>query len=168
MNAGMYDEAGKPIGLAIVDGRQVHALNRKRGGGNFHLLPNGVFSAGSDGWHIRSSDAYAAVAGLEPQVATQSGPMLVIAGKLHPAFSPDGDSRYIRNGVGIDAAGGAHFVISEQPVSFGRFARLFRDQLDCPNALFLDGAVSALWDPASDRIDSSVPLGPILVIERPD
>lgn len=165
MNGGMYDDAGKAIGLAVIAGRQIHALNRKRGGGNFHLLPNGVFSAEADGWHVRTSDAYAA-ANPAPEMGTQSGPMLVIDGALHPAFSPDGDSRYIRNAVGIDSSGKAHFVISDAPVSFGLIARLFRDKLNCPNALFLDGSVSALWDPAAERIDSTVDLGPLLVVER--
>ena len=164
MNGGMYDDAGKAIGLAVIDGRQIHTLNRKRGLGNFHLLPNGVFSAEADGWHVRTSDAYAA-ANPAAQMATQSGPMLVIGGALHPAFSRDGDSRYIRNAVGIDRAGKAHFVISERAVSFGLIARLFRDRLGCPDALFLDGSVSALWDPAADRIDSTVDLGPLLVVE---
>ena len=164
MNGGMYDDAGKAIGLAVIGGRQLHGLNRKRGGGNFHLLPNGVFSAEADGWHVRTSDGYAA-ANPAADVATQSGPMLVISGQLHPKFSPDGDSRYVRNAVGIDRSGKAHFVISEQAVSFGLIARLFRDQLDCPNALFLDGSVSALWDPAADRVDSTVDLGPLLVVE---
>lgn len=164
MNGGMYDDGGKAIGLAVIAGRQIHALNRKRGGGNFHLLPNGVFSAEADGWHVRTSDGYAA-ASPAADMATQSGPMLVIGGKLHPEFSPNGDSRYIRNAVGIDRSGKAHFVISEQPVSFGLIARLFRDHLGCPNALFLDGSVSALWDPAAERIDSTVDLGPLLVVE---
>lgn len=165
MNGGMYDDAGKAIGLAVIGGHQRHALNRKRGGGNFHLLPNGVFSAEADGWHVRTSDAYAA-AQPQAEIATQSGPMLVIDGALHPAFSPDGDSRYIRNAVGIDRSGKAHFVISDSPVSFGLIARLFLDKLHCPNALFLDGSVSALWDPAAERIDSTVDLGPLLVVER--
>lgn len=164
MNGGMYDDEGKAIGLAVIAGRQVHRLNRKQGGGNFHLLPNGVFSAEADGWHVRTSDAYAA-ATPRAEMATQSGPMLVIEGRLHPAFADDGDSRYIRNAVGIDRAGKAHFVISEEPVSFGLLARLFRDKLGCPNALFLDGSVSALWDPAAQRTDSSVALGPLLVVE---
>ena len=164
MNGGMYDDAGKAIGLAVIDSRQVHGLNRKRGGGNFHLLPNGVFSAEADGWHVRTSDAYAA-ASPRAEMATQSGPMLVIGGKLHPSFSPNGTSRYIRNAVGIDRQGRAHFVISEEPVSFGLLARLYRDTLDCPDALFLDGSVSALWDPAAGRIDSTVALGPLLVAE---
>ena len=62
-----------------------------------------------------------------PQFGTQSGPMLVIDGKLHPEFSQDGDSRLIRNGVGVDDRGRAHFVISNGPISFGKLARFYRD-----------------------------------------
>lgn len=166
MNGGMYDDQGAPIGLAIADGRTLHPLNRNSGAGNFHLLPNGVFSVEADGWHIRTADDYAGSRQTGVQIATQSGPMLVIGGKLHPKITPDGPSRYVRNAVGIDAAGKAHFVISDQPVSFGVLARLFRDRLHCANALYLDGSVSALWDPGADRIDQTVPLGPLLVVEK--
>ena len=166
MNGGMYDDKGFAIGLAISQMRTLHALNRRRGAGNFHLLPNGVFSVEADGWHVRTTDAFAALPGQQPELATQSGPMLVIAGQLHPAIAADGDSLYVRNAVGVDSAGNAHFVISDEAVSFGKLARLLRDRLGCANALFLDGSVSALWDPASDRLDSTVPLGPLLVVER--
>jgi uncharacterized protein YigE (DUF2233 family) len=49
MNAGMFDEAGRPIGLAIVDGKQVHKIALKAGGGNFGLKPNGIFFVRNDG-----------------------------------------------------------------------------------------------------------------------
>lgn len=166
MNGGMFDEAGEPIGYYVQAGERVRKLNRKPGAGNFHLLPNGVFSVEADGWHVRTTDEFAALPELRPDYATQSGPMLVIAGKLHPKFSQNGDSLYIRNAVGIDRQGRAHFVISDKPVSFGRIARLFRDSLACPNALYLDGAVSALWDPGAGRIDRTVPLGPLIVVEK--
>lgn len=162
MNAGMYDEDGRPIGLAIVDGKQKHAINRNKGGGNFHLMPNGVFQLRDDGSAaIVPSKAWRPSPSI--RFATQSGPMLVIDGKLHPAFEPDGTSRYIRNGVGIAPGGRPLFVISEEPVSFGKFARFFRDGLKARNALFLDGAVSALWDPANGRRDITKPLGPMVV-----
>ena len=90
----------------------------------------------------------------------------VIDGELHEAFDSDGESTKVRNGVGVDATGRAHFVISEAPVSFGKFARYFRDELETPNALFLDGTVSALWDPARSRVDSGAPLGPLIVAEN--
>jgi prepilin-type processing-associated H-X9-DG protein len=93
--------------------------------------------------------------------------MLVIAGKLHPKFEPDGESRNIRNAVGVTADRRVLFVISGDPVSFGKLARFFRDRLKTPNALYFDGSVSALWDPANGRQDAHVPLGPIIVALKP-
>ena len=166
MNGGMFDEEGRPIGLAIVDGKEVHSVNRREGGGNFHLMPNGVFQVREDGGAVVvPTDDWKPDASI--RYATQSGPMLVIDGKLHPAFDQDGTSRYIRNGVGIGPNGNALFVISEEPVSFGKFARLFRDDLKAEDALFFDGSVSALWDPANHRRDITVPLGPMIVVFKP-
>jgi uncharacterized protein YigE (DUF2233 family) len=166
MNGGMYDEAGKPIGYYVEGGERRRTLNRKQGGGNFHLLPNGVFYGTGDQWRIRTTEDFAENVDHRPEFATQSGPMLLIEGKLHPAFDHDGSSRKIRNAVGVDRAGRAHFVISEAPVSFGKLARYFRDRLEVPNALFLDGSVSQLWDPARGRLDSRVELGPLIVVEN--
>jgi uncharacterized protein YigE (DUF2233 family) len=163
MNAGMYDQDGRPIGLAIAEGKQKHPINRRKGGGNFHLMPNGVFQVRRDGSaQIVTSDNW--TASPDVRLATQSGPMLVINGKVHPAFDPDGSSRFIRNGVGIGASGRPVFVISDDAVSLGKFARFFRDQLKSRNALFFDGAVSALWDPANGRRDLTKPLGPMVVV----
>jgi uncharacterized protein YigE (DUF2233 family) len=165
MNAGMFGEDGHAIGLLIEDGRQIHAINRREGGGNFHLLPNGVFLVRKDG-----RAAVVTSANFKPSsdiaFATQSGPMLVIDGKLHPAIEPDGQSRHIRNGVGIGPGGTALFVISGEPVSFGKLARLFRDELHANNALYFDGSVSSLWDPANGRQDAFTELGPIVVAFR--
>jgi uncharacterized protein YigE (DUF2233 family) len=166
MNGGMYDEAGQPIGYYVENGSLEHRLNRAEGPGNFHLLPNGVFSVEADGWHVRTTDAFAAEIRRRPAFATQSGPMLVIAGRLHPRIAPDGESLHIRNAVGIDPAGRAQFVISNQVVSFGKLARYMRDAVDTPDALYLDGSVSALWDPAGGRLDRTVPLGPLIVVEN--
>lgn len=102
---------------------------------------------------------------LAPVEATQSGPMLVIGGKFHPRISADGPSRYRRNGVGVDGNGTAWFAISEEPVSFGKFAILFRDRLHCPDALYFDGAVSLLWVADANRLDLGAPIGPMILIE---
>ena len=167
MNAGMFDEEGRPIGSTIVNGEQVKALNLRDGPGNFHLKPNGVFIVtGGGGAMIARSDAIP-VFRMAPQLQTQSGPMLVIAGKLHPKLDHDGSSRLIRNGVGT-REGKALFVISEDPVSLGKFARFFRDRLKTPNALYFDGSVSSLWDPANHRQDSHSLLGPIIVAFKPE
>jgi prepilin-type processing-associated H-X9-DG protein len=166
MNAGMYGTDGRPIGLAIVNGREVRAVNRRKGGGNFHLMPNGIFQVMAGGKaSVVTTDKWQPSKAV--RTATQSGPMLVIDGKLHPAFDRDGTSRYVRNGVGIGPGGEALFVISQDPVSLGKFARFYRDGLKSRNALFFDGSVSALWDPANHRRDMTDPLGPMVVVFKP-
>jgi uncharacterized protein YigE (DUF2233 family) len=166
MNGGMFDELGEPIGYYVQDGERRHTLNRNEGGGNFHLMPNGVFYGTGSEWRVRTTDDFAENVDKRPDFATQSGPMLVIGGKLHPAFDADGDSKKTRNAVGVDTAGRAHFVISEAPISFGKLARYYRDVLKAPDALFLDGTVSQLWDPARGRMDQGAALGPLIVVEN--
>ena len=163
MNAGMFDPEQRPLGLFVQGGHTVGPVNRSRGGGNFFLLPNGVFWLGQDGKaHIEETARFAA-AGRAAEWATQSGPLLVRAGQLHPLVAENGDSRLIRNGVGV-RSGEAIFAISEQPVSFGRFARFVRDDLGCPDVLYLDGVVSSLWAPAMGRQDDRTGLGPFVVV----
>jgi uncharacterized protein YigE (DUF2233 family) len=96
------------------------------------------------------------------QYATQSGPMLVIGGKIHPRIHEDGVSLKTRNGVGLARNGDVVFAISDEAVTFFEFASLFRDRLDCDNALFLDGSISALYAPGLNRDDFSLPMGPII------
>jgi len=103
--------------------------------------------------------------------ATQSGPMLVIDGALHPRFLPDSTSRYVRNGVGTSADGKrAVFAISRNTVTFHEFGSLFRDALDLPNALYFDGNISRLHAPSLNRSDAGFRMGPIVgtVVAQPD
>ncbi|RDC60018.1 uncharacterized protein HME9302_01217 [Alteripontixanthobacter maritimus] len=165
VNAGMYDDEGKPIGYFVENGNRRKELSRTEGAGNFHLMPNGVFFGTSGKWQVRTSDDFYRNVGDRPRFGTQSGPMLVIKGKLHPEISQDGPSKAIRNGVGVAKDGKAHFLISNEPVSFGKLARLYRDELKVPDALFLDGNVSSLWDPVSGRLDTGPAIGPLLVVE---
>jgi uncharacterized protein YigE (DUF2233 family) len=163
MNAGMYDEDGNPVGLYVEDGRERHAINRRRGPGNFHMLPNGVFTVAADGRvAVLPSGRYARAS--HPRFATQSGPMLVINGRLHPQIQADGPSLHLRNGVGVDSENTAWFVISGNAVSFGRMARFFRDVLHCRNALYFDGSVSSLWDRPAGRRDTNARLGPLIAV----
>lgn len=164
MNAGMFGVTGLPIGLYVEHGRQDVRLNRRNGRGNFYTPPpNGVFYCDACGWHLATTDAFAKHGPASPEFATQSGPMLLVGGAINPGFDANGVSLNIRNGVGIAATGDALFAISDAPVSFGRFARLFR-RLGCADALYFDGAVSSLWDPASGRVDRGARLGPIVVV----
>jgi len=159
MNAGMYHQDRSPVGLYVENGVQTSPLVTADGPGNFGLLPNGVFCIGAR-FAVIESRAFAA-SPPECVFATQSGPMLVIGGDLHPRFIPDSPSRNIRNGVGVSVDGQrAVFAISDAPVTFHEFARLFRDGLDLPDALYLDGSISRLYAPP--RHDAGFAMGPII------
>ena len=161
MNAGMYHPDRAPVGLMIENGQERARIVTSDGPGNFGLLPNGVFCIG-DRFAVIESRAFKA-APPACRFATQSGPMLVIDGALHPRFIADSPSRYIRNGVGVSADGRrAYFVISQGRVNFAEFARLFRDALGTPQALYFDGNVSRLFAPGIGRRDMGFPMGPIV------
>lgn len=165
MNAGMYHADFSPVGLYVENGKELGRLNTENGEGNFFMKPNGVFFIDENGQAaVLETNAYAAAA-IRPRFATQSGPMLVIDGDVHARFEPDGQSRYVRNGVGVDRMGRVVLAISRGPVSLGRFARLFRDALECQNALFLDGGISALYDGNRYIVGGDHPAGPMLVVE---
>lgn len=164
MNAGMYHADRAPVGLFIRDGVQVAPIVTSAGPGNFGLLPNGVLCLTDTTAQVVESRAFATNP-LDCRDATQSGPMLVIAGNLHPRFIPGGTSRYIRNGVGISADGSiATFAISNEPVNFHDFGRLFRDHLQTPNALFLDGNISRLHATDLNRSDFGLQMGPMIAV----
>ena len=166
MNAGMFHRDLAPVGLYIENGARSARLITSDGPGNFGLLPNGVFCAG-DRFSVVESLTYA-TAKPACRYASQSGPMLVIDGVLHPKFLPESDSLNIRNGVGVSADGlRAVFVISNAEVNFYDFARLFRDHLRLPNALYFDGSISRLYAPQLDRHDGGFPMGPIVGVVVP-
>ena len=169
MNAGMYHADYAPVGLYRAEGVERGAVVTAGGGGNFGMRPNGVFCVGAKApFQVIESRRFARV---QPhcRLATQSGPMLVIDGALHPRFLPDSDSRHVRNGVGVSGdMGTAWFVISDRAVTFHEFARFFRDGLGAPNALYLDGSISRLYAPALGRADWGRRLGPIIgLVEGP-
>jgi uncharacterized protein YigE (DUF2233 family) len=161
MNAGMFGTDYRPVGLYVEGGHQVMPANTRAGSGNFHLKPNGIFYFGARHAGIMETSRYLE-AHLHPEYATQSGPMLVIDGSLHPKIEASGTSEKIRNGVGVRDGHIVVFAISDDPVTFYQFATLFRDRLNCPNALFLDGSVSSLYAPGVGRDDALLPLGPIV------
>ena len=166
MNAGMYHGNLAPVGLFIADGRQLAPLNLSKADGNFFLKPNGVFYITASGAHVVESSQFSRVT--EPvTLATQSGPLLVIGGKFHPAFNAGSESRLFRNGVGVPSPDVALFVVTEEPFNFHEFATLFRYVLRCPDALFLDGTVCSLHSTALKRSEKRIDLGPIIGITEP-
>lgn len=142
-NAGMYTKWMTPVGLFVADGVEKAPVLLGSTDGNFGLQPNGVFWVDVAGHaHVTTSEATPST-GL--RLATQSGPMLVIGGQLHPAFQLDSPNRLVRSGVGVVDADTVVFVLSRGDVRFHDLATLFRDRLKCADALFLDGTVSVLW-----------------------
>jgi uncharacterized protein YigE (DUF2233 family) len=167
MNGGMYHEDRSPVGHYVENSREEMRVIPTPGPGNFGLLPNGVFCIETGRARVIETRDY-----LEERpacrFATQSGPMLVIGGALHPRFLENSTSRYIRNGVGTSATGDrVVFAISDNAVTFHEFGRLFRDGLNLPNALFLDGNVSRLHAPMIGRSDGGRRMGPIIAVTEP-
>jgi uncharacterized protein YigE (DUF2233 family) len=166
MNAGMFGQDQLPVGLYVEDRRKLHEADTRGGATNFHMKPNGVFWIGEGSAGVTETSRY--LASPPPtRFATQSGPMLIIEGKVHPKIRPEGTSQKIRNGVGACKGGAITFAIADDPVTFDTFARLFRDGLGCQNALFLDGSVSSLYAPELSRDDEPEPLGPIVGVVQP-
>jgi uncharacterized protein YigE (DUF2233 family) len=161
-NAGMFDSKLKPVGLYVQQGREL--ANTKSAKGNFHMKPNGIFYISDGNAVIAETQAFLKQ---RPQadLATQSGPMLVMDGRLHPRFKRGSTSLKLRTGVGVRADGKVIFAISQDAVSFDSFARLFRDGQECPNALFLDGgSASSLYALTLNRSGNLLPLGPMLAV----
>lgn len=167
MNAGMFHEDRSPVGYYVEDGHEVMRVVATPGPGNFGMLPNGVFCIRPGRADVIETGAFLA---RHPvcRFATQSGPMLVIDGALHPRFVPGSTSRLVRNGVGTSADGArAVFAISGVAVNFHEFGRLFRDGLGLPNALYFDGNVSRLHAPRLKRSDPGFALGPVVGVAVP-
>lgn len=147
-NAGIYDQNFAPLGLHVENGKTLVPLNLAHGNpasGNFSLLPNGVFAIYPDG-HAAVHSSTAFKADDKPvQWATQSGPMLLIDGRLNEQFVDDSASLKWRSGVCARTPTDVVFAVSEAPVNFHTFARLFRDQFGCRDALYLDGSISQLY-----------------------
>lgn len=160
VNAGMYRADFSPMGLHVENGRELKPANRATGGSasqvpNFYKKPNGVFFLGEAGAGIVPTEKYLKLA-TKSRFATQSGPMLVIAGNLNPIFIAGSTDRTRRSGVGVCENGTVRFAISDESVNFHDFARLFRDRLKCRDALFLDGGRGVgVYNPAMGRNDWS-------------
>ncbi len=166
-NGGMYRPDRSPVGLYIENGRKLQDADTASGSGNFYLKPNGIFFVSGNTAGILETSCFLQQ---RPHVdtATQSGPMLVIGGRIHPRFLSDSTSEKIRNGVGITDTKKVVFAISNDPVTFMQFAKFFRDQLHCSDALYLDGSISSIYAPSVQRADYLWPLGPIIAVYAHD
>ena len=162
-NAGMFTPGFRPQGLYVEDGRLISPLDTvEKGYGNFYLQPNGVFWIDNQGKaNVKTSKDFANCLDTI-HFATQSGPMLVIDGEIHPVFTQGSHNKYIRSGVGVLNDHTLVFAISNQPVNFFDFGSLFKDYFGCRNALYLDGAISKMYLPEIGRFELDGRFGPMI------
>lgn len=149
MNAGIYSKDHTPAGLWIEQAQQLSPLNRKRGKGNFHIQPNGVFWLKDGHAYINTTATYAKTKP-NPQYAVQSGPMLLIDGQINSRFIKGLSSSYSRNAVCTTRKGALKFILTERRENeWPSFYRLASDlkTLGCYQALYLDGSISSWYIP---------------------
>lgn len=161
MNGGMFQKDYSPQGLYIENGLTLKKANRVQNAyGNFYLQPNGIFylTTSNTAHVVKTSDFKT---NDNVAFATQSGPMLVIDGNLHPAFKNGSSNTHIRNGVGILPDGKLLFAISKQKINLFDFATYFKDH-GCKNALYLDGFVSRAYLPQQNMIQNDGRFGVII------
>lgn len=164
MNAGMYQADYAPQGLFIQKNKIIKSLDTSNGKGNFYLQPNGVF------YLTNNNEAYVCSTRelkntTHIKFATQSGPMLLINGEIHPAFKNGSSNLNIRNGVGILPNKKVIFALSKTEINFYDFANYFK-KLGCKNALYLDGFVSRTYLPEKKWIQTDGNFGVIIGVTR--
>lgn len=148
-NAGIYSENYTPEGLHVEGGVTLSPLNLNGGGGNFYSRPNGVFYVADGGAGIVESEKFNSLGGRAGvREATQSGPLLVVDGEINQTLKPDSQSLHVRNGIGVKSPDEVYIVLSEGEVNLYDFASVFKEQLHCRDALYLDGCVSQVYLPA--------------------
>lgn len=144
MNAGIFDPEYRPAGLWIENGKTLRPLNTRKGKGNFHIQPNGVFYLKGKQAGIMTTQAWQK-ANIKPDFALQSGPMLLIDGQINSRFYKEQHSPYKRNAVCITKNKELYFIITtayqEEWPHFYRFAEALRS-FGCYQALYLDGTLS--------------------------
>lgn len=170
-NAGIFYRTGEPAGLHIERGAPpLRPLNASpepppgEGRGNFFSQPNGVFYISRSGTaHIEETSA-AVRAVPRMREATQSGPLLLRAGALHPLR---GDSTVARNAVAVCPDREVALVFAPRGASIRELALFIRDVLRCPDALYLDGTISGLRVPSARVSRDGRYVGILAVTPRP-
>lgn len=165
MNAGMYMTDNSPLGLFIQNGKTIMPLNKKSATGNFYLKPNGIFYIDSDNNPaICATEKF--INNDKIKFATQSGPMLVIDGNIHPAFAQGSKNVNIRNGVGVLPDNTLLFAMSKNEINFYDFADYFKKS-GCKNALYLDGFVCRTFLPEKNWVQLDGNFGVMIGVTKP-
>jgi uncharacterized protein YigE (DUF2233 family) len=162
MNGGMFKPDHSPQGLYIQQRALLAPLDTNSGNGNFYMKPNGVLYITTANKAVVCSTKEFKNSG-QIKFATQSGPLLLINGAVHPGFRAGSANVNIRNGVGIISDHHVLFAMSVEPINFYDFAEYFR-QHGCQNALYLDGFVSRTYLPEKKWIQTDGDFGVIIAV----
>ena len=169
-NAGMYTPKNDPEGLYISNQKQLFPLDTGfKEELNFYMLPNGIFYVDTMNVPgVVQTEAYQKFSDSKLKtiaLATQSGPMLLIDGNIHPRFNRFAPSKKIRSGVGV-FGDKVVFAITRERSNFFDFASFFQDYFNCQNALFLDGTISKMYLKDRESIDKGGAFGPVISISE--
>ena len=152
MNGVMFKSDLSPQGLYIENNKMLSPIDTNDGEGNFYLKPNGIFYFNKNNEvFICKTKEFLFNANIN--FATQSGPMLLINGEIHPAFKKGSTNLNIRNGVGILENSKVIFALSKVEINLYDFAQFFQ-HMGCKNALYLDGYVSRAYFPEKQWIQT--------------
>jgi uncharacterized protein YigE (DUF2233 family) len=162
-NGGMYHKGYAPVGLFIENKITKTNIDTTTQTGNFYLKPNGIFYITND--NIAGVCQTEKFKNKNIKYATQSGPMLVIDGAIHPSFKEGSANVNIRNGVGILPNNSVVFVMSKKEINLFDFAKYFKD-LGCKNALFFDAFVSRTYLPSQNWNQTDGDFGVIVAITK--
>jgi len=147
-------------GLFIENGQLVHPIKTVQNTKvNLEVQPYGVFHINASGAFIdplQSKRAYK-----NAIWAIQSGPMLLIDGRINAALP--NRTKALRNGVGIKKDGKVYFACME--ASMREFAEHFQKE-DCLNALILESEHPDVWYRGNSRKKFNR-FGPMIVAEKP-
>ncbi len=170
-NAGEYESVTEPVGLLIASGVKRQKINLRNGKGNFYEKPNGVFWVANGAPHIAGSEEFNSL-NVQPLIATQAGPLLIVNGKPRLDLSSYKGQAYSRSAACITESGTATFVFSSKPVTIADLGEFMHKDLRCSAALYLDGCRTFLFShsPPLDLHGECLPqlkLGPMIGIAEP-
>lgn len=156
---GKFSGAFTSMGLYIENGQLLHPIKTVQNTKvNLEIQPSGVFQINASGASIeplQAKRAYKNAIG-----AIQSGPMLVVDGRINAALP--NRTKVLRNGVGIKKDGKVYFACFE--ASMREFAEHFQKE-GCLNALILESDHPDIWYNGNSR-NKFNRFGPMIVAEK--
>lgn len=148
-----------PFGLYIENGKVLHPMQKPMNYKvNQKIQPDGVFY--TTGTHAFIHPLAEKRFYKNAKWAIQSGPMLLIDGRINPALP--NKKKTIRHGVGVKKDGRVYFAVIEAGMK--DFAKHFLEE-GCTNALYLDGENADTWVNGS-TLKKFSRFGPMIVAEK--